>query len=77
MQITDILRQVGGVQSMARELGVSQNQATSGAAALGRDPAGFKKQAQGQPTGQGLGGLLSQLGGGGLFYDGVSPNRPM
>lgn len=69
MQITDILAQMGGLQSMARELGVSENQAASGAAAL--IPAilgGFKKQAQTQPSGlEGLGGLLGQLGGGGLL----------
>ena len=36
MQITDILAQVGGVTSMAKELGVSEGQAASGAAALGQ-----------------------------------------
>ncbi|MDT3706677.1 MAG: DUF937 domain-containing protein [Thiobacillus sp.] len=60
MQITDILAQMGGLQFMARELGVSETQAASGAEAL--IPAilgGFKKQAQAQPTGlEGLGGLL-------------------
>jgi hypothetical protein len=66
MQITDILAQMGGLQSIARELGVSESQAASGAEAL--VPAilgGFKKQAQSQPAGlEGLGGLLGQLGGG-------------
>ncbi len=75
MQITDILAQVGGVKSMAKELGVSEAQAASGAAALA--PAilgGFKKQAQAQPTGlAGLGGLLGQLGGAGLLNDVLSP----
>lgn len=75
MQITDILAQLGGLQSMARELGVSEGQATSGAEAL--LPAilgGFKKQAQAQPTGlQGLGGLLGQLGGGGLLDEVLAP----
>ena len=75
MDISDILAQTGGLDSMARELGISQSQAASGAAAL--VPAilgGFKKQAQSQPTGlDGLGGLLSQLGGGGLLDDVVSP----
>jgi hypothetical protein len=75
MQINDILAQVGGLQSMARELGVSESQAATGAAAL--LPAilgGFKKQAQAQPTGlEGLGGLLGQLGGGGLLDDVLSP----
>ena len=73
MQITDILAQMGGLQSMARELGVSESQAASGADAL--LPAilgGFKKQAQ--PAGlEGLGGLLSQLGGGGLFDEVLAP----
>ena len=77
MQITDILRQMGGLQSMARELGISEDQAASGAAALA--PAilgGFKKQAQAQPTGlEGLGGLLGQLGGGGLL-DNVLSSQP-
>ena len=75
MQITDILAQVGGLQSMARELGVSEKQAASGAEAL--IPAilgGFKKQAQSQPSGvEGLGDMLGQLGGGGLMEDVLSP----
>ena len=75
MQITDILAQMGGLQSMARELGVSETQAASGAEAL--IPAilgGFKKQAQSQPTGlAGLGGLLGQLGGGGLLDNVLAP----
>jgi len=75
MQITDILAQMGGLQSMARELGVSESQAASGAEAL--IPAilgGFKKQAQAQPAGlDGLGGLLGQLGGGGLLDQVLAP----
>jgi hypothetical protein len=75
MQFTDILAQTGGLQAMARELGVSEAQAASGAAAL--LPAilgGFKKQAQSQPSGlEGLGGLLGQLGGGGLLDDVLAP----
>jgi len=75
MQITDILAQMGGLQSMARELGVSEDQAASGAAALA--PAilgGFKKRAQAQPTGlEGLGGMLDQLGGGGLLDHVLAP----
>lgn len=77
MQLTDILAQAGGLQSIARELGVSEAQAASGAEAL--LPAllgGFKKQAQSQPSGlDGLGGLLGQLGGGGLF-DEVLSSQP-
>src|SRR5512139_1894787 len=75
MQITDILAQMGGLQSMARELGINEDQATSGTTAL--IPAilgGFKKQAQSQPSGvEGLGSLLGQLGGGGLLDNVLSP----
>jgi hypothetical protein len=69
MQILDVIARMGGLQSMARELGVSEAQAASGAEAL--VPAilgGFKRQAQAQPDGiEGLGGMLGQLGGGGLL----------
>jgi hypothetical protein len=75
MNITDILAQAGGLKSMARELGVSEAQAASGAEAL--IPAilgGFKRQTQSQSTGlEGLGGLLGQLGGGGLFDQVLAP----
>lgn len=75
MQITDVLAQMGGLQSMARELGISESQAAQGAEAL--LPAllgGFKKQAQAQPSGlQGLGDLLGQLGGSGLLDNVLSP----
>ena len=75
MQITDILRQAGGLEAMARELGISESDAARGAAAL--TPAilgGFKKQAQSQPTGlEGLGGLLNQLGGGSLLDNVLGP----
>jgi hypothetical protein len=75
MQVTDLLAQMGGIESMARELGVSKSQAATGAEAL--IPAilgGFKKQAQSQPSGlEGLGGLLGQLGGGSLLDSVLSP----
>ena len=75
MQLTDILSQMGGLQAIARELGVSESQAASGAEAL--LPAilgGFKKQTQSQPSGlDGLGGLLGQLGGGGLLDQVLAP----
>ncbi|MBC7994205.1 MAG: DUF937 domain-containing protein [Rhizobacter sp.] len=73
MQITDILAQMGGLQSIARELGVSESQVQSGAAALA--PAilgGLKKQTQSSGL-DGLGGLLGQLGGGGLLDQVLSP----
>ena len=75
MQITDVLAQMGGLQSIARELGVSEARTAAGANAL--LPAilgGFKKQAQAQPAGlDGLGGLLDQLGGRGMLDNVLSP----
>jgi hypothetical protein len=75
MDVTQILEQMGGLQSMARELGISEGQAQNGAAAM--LPAilgGFKKQATAQPAGlDGLGGLLGQLGGGGLLDSVLAP----
>ncbi|MET0350174.1 MAG: DUF937 domain-containing protein [Rhizobacter sp.] len=77
MQITDILAQMGGLQSVANELGVSEGEVATGAEAL--LPAilgGFKQQAQAQPGGlDGLGGLLGQLGGSGLLDQVLSPQR--
>ena len=76
MELTDLIGQMGGLPSMARELGVSETQAASGAAAL--LPAilgGFKKQAQAQPAGVDLGALLGQLGGGALL-DNVVAQEP-
>jgi hypothetical protein len=75
MQITDILNQTGGLQSIARELGISEAEAASGASALA--PAilgGFQNQVQNQPDGvDGLGSLLGQLGGPGLMDNVVAP----
>src|SRR4051794_18813507 len=75
MQLTDILANTGGVQSMARELGVSESEAHSGAAAL--LPAilgGFQKHAESAPNGMhGLGDTLAKLGGGALLDNVVSP----
>jgi hypothetical protein len=71
MQINEILTETGGSNSIARELGISEQQVQMGAAAL-LPPilGGFKKQVQTQPTGlSGLGGLLGSLGGGGLLDD--------
>jgi hypothetical protein len=74
---TDILAQAGGIQAVAQQLGISEAQAASGAAAL--LPAilgGFKNQVQANPAGAaGLGGLLNQLGGGALL-DGVAGTQP-
>ena len=75
--MTEMLSQLGGMQSIARELGVSVAEAQTGAEAL--LPAilgGFKKQAQAQPTGlEGVVSSLGGLGGGGLMDDVLAP-RP-
>jgi hypothetical protein len=75
MQITEMLSAMGGMQSMARELGVSETQAKAGADAL--LPAllgGFKKQAQAQPAGlDGLINMVGGLGGGGLLDEVLAP----
>ena len=71
MQISDLIARMGGLQSVAGELGISQQHAESGAAAL--LPAilgGFQQQAQGRAGVAGLGG---QLGGGGLLDNVLSP----
>ena len=80
MNLTDILAQAGGIDSMAKELGIPPAMARQGADAL--LPAilgGFKKQAQSSGGGAeglgGLGGLLGQLGGGGLL-DSVLGSQP-
>lgn len=68
MNLTDILAQAGGIESMASQLGIPPAMAKQGAEAL--LPAilgGFKTQAQGAGGIEGLGGLLGQLGGGGLL----------
>lgn len=78
MQAGDLLNQIGGASAIARQLGISEQDASKGAAAL--LPAilgGFKKQAQTQPNGiAGLAGGLGQLGGENLLADvlGGQPN---
>ena len=75
MDIMELLGKTGGLQSMARELGVREEEAQSGAAAL--LPAilgGFKKKAQPQQDSEeALGGLLGRLGGGSLLDNVLSP----
>lgn len=75
MNASDLLAQMGGAGAIARELGIPESQAAAGASAL--LPAvlgGFKKTAQAQPGGPaGLGGLLGQLGGGGLLDAVLAP----
>ncbi len=75
MNINDLLARTGGFGSIANELGISESQAATGAEAL--LPAilgGFKRQAAARPTGvESLGGLLGQMGGGGLLDNLLSP----
>ena len=74
MQIQDILGQLGGPQSMARELGVSEHEAHQGLSAL--LPAvmgGFKKHAQSPGSMDSLGDMLGRHGGGGLLDNVLSP----
>lgn len=75
MDVASILKQTGAIDKVAQQLGVHEQTAQAGATAL--LPAilgGFKKTTQTQPGGLGdLGGILAQLGGGGLFDAVVSP----
>ncbi len=75
MDIASILQQSGAIGSIAKQLGVNEQVAQMGAnALLPSILGGFKKTAQAQPTGlDGLGGLLGQLGGGGLFDSVLAP----
>lgn len=70
MNLTDILAQAGGIESMANQLGIPPAIAKQGAEAL--LPAilgGFKTQAQNAGGVEGLGGLLGQLGDGNPLND--------
>jgi hypothetical protein len=76
MDMLNILKQSGAIGSIAQQLGLNEQMAEMGANAL--LPAilgGFKKTAQAQPAGlDGLGGILGQLGGGGLLDSVLSPD---
>jgi hypothetical protein len=77
VNIADILKQAGALDSISRELGVDSSTARRGADAL--LPAilgGFKKQAQ--PASGGIGGLIDMLGGasGGGLLDAVTGDAP-
>ncbi|MCG2841727.1 DUF937 domain-containing protein [Sandaracinobacter sp. RS1-74] len=73
--ILEALGGAGGLAQIASELGIDQQTAMTGAAAL--LPAvlgGFKKQAQAQPNGlEGLVGMLGGMGGGGLLDAVLAP----
>jgi hypothetical protein len=73
MDISELLAKMGGLKSLAGELGVSEQEAATGAAALA--PAilgGFERQAA-PGGGGGLSELLGKLGGGDLLDNVVSP----
>ncbi len=75
MELNDLLARTGGLQAIARELGITDAEAAAGAAALG--PAivgGFAKQVQAHPAGiGGLGELLRQFGDDDLLDNVVGP----
>jgi hypothetical protein len=77
VNVADVMRRAGVLDSISRELGIDQATAHSGAEAL--LPAilgGFKKQAQ--PASGGLGGLIDALGGagGGNLLEAVTSSAP-
>ncbi|RST30994.1 DUF937 domain-containing protein [Sphingomonas ginkgonis] len=77
MSMLDALTQAGGADAISRELGVDQQTAQTGMAAL--LPAvlgGMQNHAEGQP--QGLGGLIGMLGGlgGGGLMDNATSAAP-
>ncbi|MEO1044808.1 MAG: DUF937 domain-containing protein [Pseudomonadota bacterium] len=75
MNIAHLLQQSGAIENIAGQLGIDKTTAHAGASAL--LPAilgGFKKTTQQQSGGlDGLGGILSQLGGGGLLESVLGP----
>ena len=75
MDFGSILQQSGAIGAIASQLGVNEQVAQMGAEALLPSIlGGFKKTTQAQPSGlDGLGSLLGQLGGGGLFDSVVAP----
>jgi hypothetical protein len=75
MDLISVLKQSGAIGSIAQQLGVNEQVAEMGAGALLPSIlGGFKKTTQAEPSGlDGLGGLLGQLGGGGLFDNVVAP----
>jgi len=75
MGILEMIEQSGGLRSVAGELGISESQASTAAAAL--VPAimgGLKRQTQAQPAGlDGLLGALAGFGGGSLLDEVLAP----
>lgn len=77
MQMENILGEIGGIQSIARELNIDEATARAGASALlPQVMGGFKNQAQADPRGVGgMADMLGQMGGGGLL-DSVLRDEP-
>jgi hypothetical protein len=75
MQMMDILNEVGGLQALAREFGITESQAVAGANALA--PAilgGLKRHTQSQSGGlDGLLAVIGQLGGASLLDSVLAP----
>jgi len=75
MDLMNALAEAGGVDAIARELGVDQSTAQNGMQAL--LPAvtdGMREQASASPQGfGGLGSILAGLGGGGLLSNVIAP----
>ena len=78
MQITDMLAQMGGLQSIARELGVSETQAASGASAL--IPAisadSRSRRRPGPPASKDSAGCSGSSAGAGCWMKCSPPSRP-
>jgi hypothetical protein len=74
MDVQSVIQQAGGIDAVAKQLGISPKQAQAGVSAL--MPAvlgGFKKNAKSNPAGiEGMVGMLGQMGGSGLFDNVVS-----
>ena len=67
MELLDVIKSSGGITALAEQLGLSETEAQSGAAALlPAIVAGFQKQAQGGGL-EGLASMLGQAGGTGLL----------
>src|SRR5688572_16024070 len=76
MQLIDLLKDSGAVHSMAAEIGIDDDQASAGAAAL--IPAllgGLEKQSRANSDGlSGVASMLGGLGGGSMLDQVLAPN---
>jgi hypothetical protein len=73
MDLLDTIKSTGGIAAIAEQLGLSEQQAQTGAAALlPAIVAGFQKQAQGGGGLEGLASVLTQVGGASLLENVLS-----